>query len=226
MKDWIDLLYIMDFVAIGILLTAISINALGRIESWITAYTLNSWLLSILIFFVAVKNPEHHLFLASTLTLASKGVLLPFFLKSIVGQIKGTRTHTIETYLSNSVSLIISGIIIAIVYVSLGKGIFVTGFSSFVLKISVAVILIGLFIMITRKSAITQIIGLLFMENGVFLAGFSLTFGMPTIVELGVVFDLLMIVIIMGVFMVQIKHKFSSTTSDVADMDQLTNLKG
>jgi hydrogenase-4 component E len=158
---------------------------------------------------------------ASTLTFASKGVLLPFFLKRIVKQMK--KTQVVETYLSTSLSLIISGIIIAIVYVSLGKGIFVTGFSSFVLKISVAVILIGLFIMITRKSAMTQILGLLFMENGVFLAGFSLTFGMPTIVELGVVFDLLMIVIIMGVFMIQIKQKFSS---EAADIDQLTNLKG
>jgi hydrogenase-4 component E len=221
MKDWIDLLYVMDFVSIGILITAISINSLSQIDAWIKAYMINSWLLSLLIFFVAVKNPEHHLYVASTLTFASKGVLLPFFLKSIVKQMK--KVQVVETYLSTSLSLIISGIIIAIVYVSLGKGIFVTGFSSFVLKISVAVILIGLFIMITRRSAIAQILGLLFMENGVFLAGFSLTFGMPSIVELGVVFDLLMIVIIMGVFMVQIKQKFSS---DVADMDQLNNLKG
>ena len=221
MKDWMDLLYVMDFVSIGILITAISINSLSQIEAWIKAYMINSWLLSLLIFFVAVKNPEHHLYVASTLTFASKGVLLPFFLKSIVKQMKNVQV--VETYLSTSLSLIISGIIIAIVYVSLGKGIFITGFSSFVLKISVAVILIGLFIMITRRSAIAQILGLLFMENGVFLAGFSLTFGMPSIVELGVVFDLLMIVIIMGVFMVQIKQKFSS---DVADMDQLTNLKG
>ena len=128
MKDWIDLLYIMDFVSIGILLTAISINALDRIETWIKAYMINSWLLSLLIFFVAVKDPEHHLYLASTLTFASKGVLLPFFLKSIVSQMK--KTHVVETHLSTSLSLIISGIIIAIVYVSLGKGIFVTGFSS------------------------------------------------------------------------------------------------
>ena len=221
MKDWMDLLYVMDFVSIGILITAISINSLSQIEAWIKAYMINSWLLSLLIFFVAVKNPEHHLYVASTLTFASKGVLLPFFLKSIVRQMK--KVQVVETYLSTSLSLIISGIIIAIVYVSLGKGIFITGFSSFVLKISVAVILIGLFIMITRRSAIAQILGLLFMENGVFLAGFSLTFGMPTIVELGVVFDLLMIVIIMGVFMIQIKQKFSS---EAADIDQLTNLKG
>ena len=221
MKDWMDLLYVMDFVSIGILITAISINSLSQIEAWIKAYMINSWLLSLLIFFVAVKNPEHHLYVASTLTFASKGVLLPFFLKSIVRQMK--KVQVVETYLSTSLSLIISGIIIAIVYVSLGKGIFVTGFSSFVLKISVAVILIGLFIMITRRSAIAQILGLLFMENGVFLAGFSLTFGMPSIVELGVVFDLLMIVIIMGVFMIQIKQKFSS---EAADIDQLTNLKG
>lgn len=53
------------------------------------------------------------------------------------------------------------------------------------------------------------------------MAGFSLTSGMPIIVELGILFDLLMVVIILGIFMIQIKHKFSS-----ADLDQLTTLKG
>ena len=73
--------------------------------------------------------------------------------------------------------------------------------------------------MITRRKAITQVLGLLFMENGLFLAGFSLTFGMPIIVELGILFDMLMGVIILGVFIVQIRRNFSSV-----DLDSLTTL--
>lgn len=75
--------------------------------------------------------------------------------------------------------------------------------------------------MITRRKAITQVIGLLFMENGLFLAGFALTFGMPTIIELGLLFDLLMAVIILGIFTIQIKRAFVSS-----DLDRLTTLKG
>lgn len=59
------------------------------------------------------------------------------------------------------------------------------------------------------------------MENGLFLAGFSLTFGMPILIELGVLFDMLMGVIILGIFVVQIKRSFLST-----DLDKLTTLRG
>lgn len=204
---------------VAILLTAVSLNAMKRLESYIKAYVFNSWFLSLLIFLVAAKEGNTHLYIAAFLTLTTKGLLLPLFLRSIVRKM-GT-THIVEPYISNTLSLIISGILIAIVYVSLGKGIFVTGFSSYVLKIAIAVILMGLFIMITRKKAVTQVLGLLFMENGLFMAGFSLTSGMPTIIELGILFDVLMLVIILGVFTIQIKHKFSS-----ADLDHLTTLKG
>jgi hydrogenase-4 component E len=75
--------------------------------------------------------------------------------------------------------------------------------------------------MITRKKALIQVIGLLFMENGLFLAGFALTFGMPLIIELGVLFDMLMAIIILGLFIIQIKKSFASS-----DLDKLTILKG
>jgi len=217
MKNWFDLLYVIDFISVGILITAVSMNAVRRLESCVRAYILNSWFLSILIFFVAVKTGNPHLYVAASLTLATKGILMPIFLSKMVRQIKAT--HFVEPYLSNSLSLTIAGILVAIVYTSLREGILVTGFSVHILKISIAVILIGLFIMITRRKAITQVLGLLFMENGLFLAGFSLTFGMPIIVELGILFDMLMGVIILGVFIVQIRRNFSSV-----DIDSLTTL--
>lgn len=219
MKSWIQVFSIIDLISVGILLTAIVMNALTRLESYVRVYTFNSWLLSSLIAIVAFMVGETHLYIASVTTLLSKGIVIPLFLKKIVRRMKVT--HDIEPYISNTLSLAISGILVAVVYTSLREGIFVTGVSRNALQISVAVILIGLFIMITRRKAITQVIGLLFMENGLFLAGFSLTYGMPIIIELGVLFDMLMGVIILGIFSVQIKRAFTS-----ADLDKLTTLKG
>ncbi len=219
MKNWIEAFSVIDFISVGILLTAVAMNAFRRLESCVRTYTVNSWLLSSLIAIVAFMIGETHLYIAAALTLITKGILLPVFLRRIVKQMKVT--HDVEPYINNALSLTISGILVAVVYASLSAGIFVSGFSRNVLQISIAVILIGLFIMITRRKAITQVIGLLFMENGLFLAGFSLTFGMPTIIELGVLFDMLMGVIILGIFAIQIKRVFTSS-----DLDKLTILKG
>lgn len=219
MKNWIEAFSVIDFISVGILLTAIAINTLKRLESCVRAYTLNSWLLSLLTVVTAFMVGETHLYIASAVTLISKGVVIPLFLRKAVRQMK--ITHDVEPYISNALSLTASGILIVVVYASLKDGIFVTGFSRDVLQISIAVILIGLFIMITRRKAITQVIGLLFMENGLFLAGFSLTFGMPVLIELGVLFDMLMGVIILGFFAIQIKRVFTSS-----DLDRLTTLKG
>jgi hydrogenase-4 component E len=219
MKHWIEAFSVIDFISVGILLTAVTINALKRLESCVKAYTINSWLLSGLIAAVALLVGEAHLYIAAFITVLTKGVLIPLFLRRIVKQMKVN--HEVIPYISNSLSLTISGVLVAVVYASLKEGIFITGFSKNVLQISIAVILISLFIMITRRKAITQVIGLLFMENGLFLAGFSLTFGMPTIIELGVLFDMLMGVIILGMFAIQIKKAFAS-----ADLDKLTVLKG
>jgi hydrogenase-4 component E len=219
MRNWIQTFLVIDFISAGILLTAVSVNSLKRIESYVKAYTLNSWLLSALTAVVALMTGEAHLYAASIVTFLSKGVLIPMFLGRIVRQFKAT--HDVEPYISNALSLTISGILVVVVYASLKAGIFVTGLSKNVLQISIAVILIGLFIMITRRKAIVQVIGLLFMENGLFLAGFALTFGMPLIIELGVLFDMLMGVIILGIFLIQIKKAFASS-----NLDKLTILKG
>lgn len=219
MKNWIEAFSVIDFISVGILLTAVSVSAFRRLEACVRTYTVNSWLLASLIAIVAFMIGETHLYVAAALTLMTKGILLPIFLRRIVKQMKVTRD--VEPYISNALSLTISGILVAVVYASLRAGIFVSGFSKNVLQISIAVILIGLFTMITRRKAITQVIGLLFMENGLFLAGFSLTLGMPIIIELGVLFDMLMGVIILGIFAVQIKRVFTSS-----DLDKLTVLKG
>jgi len=218
-KEWVQSVYLIDFISVGILLTAVMMNVLKRLESCVKAYTLNSWLLASLISVIAIITGETHLYVASGITVLSKGILIPLFLGRIVRKMRVTRD--VEPYINNAVSLSISGLLVAVVYTSISDAIFIEGFSRNILQISIAVILIGLFIMITRRKAVTQVIGLLFMENGLFLAGFSLTSGMPVVIELGVLFDVLMGVIILGIFAVQIRQMFAS-----ADLDRLNTLKG
>ncbi|HEY6950769.1 MAG TPA: hydrogenase, partial [Bacteroidota bacterium] len=75
------------------------------------------------------------------------------------------------------------------------------------------------FIMISRKKAVTQIIGLLTMENGLFLSGLSITHGMPLIVEVGIFFDILVAALILGLFVFRINKSFE--TIDIAAMRSL-----
>ena len=78
------------------------------------------------------------------------------------------------------------------------------------MAISVAVVLIGFFLMITRRKAMSEIIALLVMENGIFLGAISITYGMPLIVEIGIFFDVLVAVLIMGLFAFRINQTFET----------------
>ena len=80
--------------------------------------------------------------------------------------------------------------------------------------------MIGLLMMITRRHAVTQIIGFLAMENGLFFAATSATYGMPLVVELGVAIDVLIAAFIFGIFFFHI-----NTTFDSLDVEQMARLK-
>jgi hydrogenase-4 component E len=81
--------------------------------------------------------------------------------------------------------------------------------------------LIGLFLMIGRRKALSQVIGLITMENGVYLAALVATYGLPLAVELGIFFDLLIGTLLMGVFVSRISDSFESI-----DIDRLRSLRG
>jgi len=81
------------------------------------------------------------------------------------------------------------------------------------------VVMVAFLIMITRRKAITQVVGFLSMENGLFLAATSATYGMPMVVELGIALDVLIGVIILGVFFFQIRDQFDSL--DIHHMERL-----
>ena len=87
--------------------------------------------------------------------------------------------------------------------------------------ISISVVLMGTFFMITRKNAIDQIIGFLTIENGLFVTALFATHGMPFIIDLGIFVDLLTGVLVMGLMTFKINENFDST-----NVNKLKNLRG
>ena len=89
------------------------------------------------------------------------------------------------------------------------------------LAAAVALILSAAFLMVTRNKALMQVIALLVLENGIFLAALVTIFGMPLIIEIGIVFDLLMGLLLMGIFVFRIRDTF-----DHLDVSRLRRLRG
>jgi hydrogenase-4 component E len=95
------------------------------------------------------------------------------------------------------------------------------GVSHHLIGVALSMLLIGLFLMATRKKAITQILALLTVENAVFLVAVGVTPGMPLVVELGISFDVILAVLILGVLVQRIVGRFESM-----DVSRLSKLKG
>ncbi len=87
--------------------------------------------------------------------------------------------------------------------------------------VSLSMLLMGLFLMVTRRKAVTQILALLTVENAVFLVALGATSGMPLVVELGISFDVIVAVLVLGILVHRIVDRFESM-----DVSRLSKLKG
>jgi hydrogenase-4 component E len=95
------------------------------------------------------------------------------------------------------------------------------GVSHQVVGVALSMVLMGLFLMVTRRKALTQILALLTIENAVFLVAVGATSGMPLVVELGISFDVILAVLVLGVLVNRIVDRFESM-----DTSRLSNLRG
>lgn len=208
-----------DILAVLMLMTTIVLVGTSRLRTSIWAYAIRSFLLTWVSGLIAYLSGIHHIFIATGISLALKVILIPGFLFYIVNKTK-VKTE-VESFINYTLSLLISCGLILIAYYSTQSIIkFENAFMGHCLPVSLAITLLGFFVMITRKKAITQILGLLAMEDGLFFAALSTSYGMPLIVELGVFFDILVSVIIMGIYVYRIKETFDSI-----DTDSLRELK-
>ncbi len=191
----------------------------------IRAFAVQSLLLAGIANTVAYFNGATHIYIAAALTLLFKAILLPVMLQRLVTRIDIRRE--IEPLVNVPVSVVISGLLTLLAYVVAeplqfrsDTGI-VAGLGRNTLPAAIALFLIGFFMMISRRKALTQVLALLSLENGLFLAAISLTYGMPLIVELGIFFDVLVAVLILAILVYRIRETFDSM-----DVSRLSRLKG
>lgn len=206
--------------AAGMLVTAYLMVAQRALFTSIRLYGLQSILLGGVAIVMGLADHRPHLFTSAALTITLKGVVIPWFLMRVIDRIGIHRE--IEPILNVPSSLIIClGLTVVGYRVSTGLAEGAGGAAHHVIGVSLSMLLMGLFLMVTRRKAVTQILALLTVENAVFLVALGATTGMPLIVELGISFDVIVAVLVLGVLVRRIVDRFESM-----DVSRLSKLRG
>lgn len=208
------------FIVSLIVLSSIIMTGCHRLETIIRLFALQSFGLVIVILISGIARNSHGAFVISGITLLGKCILIPWVLTFVLDKVKIRRE--VETYIGLPASMLICCMVSAFVfYITTNYKIANEVMSSSLLSASVSMILIGLFIMMTRKKAITQILGLYVMENGIFALSIDTIFDMPLVVEMGIFLDLLIGAMVMAIYVYRIKQSF-----DTINVEELQELKG
>jgi hydrogenase-4 component E len=190
----------------------------------IRAFGLQSSLLASIAVTVAYFNHAPQMYIVAALTLVFKAILVPIVLDRLV--IKIEMRQEIEPFVNVPLSVVLSGLLTLLAYVvaeSFQRPLdaAAAGLGHNTLAVAIALFLIGFFMMVNRRKALTQAVALLCLENGLFLAAISLTYGMPLLVELGILFDLVVAVMVLGILVYRIQETFDSM-----DVSRLSRLRG
>jgi hydrogenase-4 component E len=208
-----------------VLVLQIAMVAQRWIVTNIRIFAAQSFCLAAIANTIAYFNHAPHIYVAAALTLVVKTILVPVVLERLVARIE--IRQEIEPILNVPLSVVISGALTLVGYVLAesfyrpeeGPAAATLGHNA--LAVAISLFLIGFFMMINRRKALTQVLALLSLENGLFLAAISLTYGMPLIVELGVFFDVLVAVMVLGILIYRIRETFESM-----DVSRLRRLRG
>ncbi|MCE5360133.1 MAG: formate hydrogenlyase [Acidithiobacillus sp.] len=207
--DWFSLSSLLKFLAAWMLLLSFALLAQRRLLSLIHLLAWQGVTLAVSTALVAELTGDRLLWLSATLTLALKGLLVPTLLHRLLRrlQVRGD----VEMSL-NVASTQLIGIVLVIFAFALAAPLSgaLPAATHGMLGIALAAFLLAFLMMITRRKAISEVVGFLAMDNALFFAATSATLGMPLIVELGVALDALIAFVILGVFFFHIRESFES----------------
>ena len=168
---------------------------------------------------VILHPASWHLGFVSLGMVLVKGFIIPLLLSRAISRL--TLTRDVQPFLGYLPTLVFGAICTALSFAFVGKLPLTPQHQGLmIVPAAIATLLTGLIVLTTRRKAITQVIGYLVMENGIFIFGQLLTTAMPLMVEAGVLLDLLVGIFIMGIIIGHIRTEFSST-----DTTRLTTLR-
>lgn len=207
-----------NLLAAILLLMSFAMISQRRILSLIHLYTAQGLVLVLATAIVGYVTHQSHLYISAGMTLVLKVILIPWLLHRVIGRLNVR--WDVET-LINIPTMMIVGIVLVVFAFNLALPIskLSVSIARGTLGIALACVLLSFMMMITRSKAVPQVIGFLSMENGLFFAATAATYGMPMVVELGIALDVLVGILILGVFMFQIREQFDSL--DIRHMEKL-----
>lgn len=210
---------LINLFATLILLLSFAMISQRRIVSLINLFMMQGMALVVTSFLLGYATNQPDLYVSGALTLVLKVILIPWMLHRMIRKLNVR--WDVETLLNVPTTMLVG---IALVIFSFSLALPVSRLSSSLaggsLGIALSCVMLSFLMLITRSKAVPQVIGFLSMENGLIFAATAVTNGMPMIVEFGIALDVLVGVLILGVFMFQIREKF-----DTLDIHHLETLK-
>jgi hydrogenase-4 component E len=199
----------------GLVLLSFVMLYQDRLPALLNVYAAHALVLALSVAWQADIQGEPHLYVTAAITLGFKAVAIPLALHRIVERLGIHRE--IETAVGIGLTMLAG---IALVALSMVLMLRVTAAATPIaredLAFALAVVLLGLLIMVTRRNAVGQVVGFMSLENGLVLAATGAK-GMPLVVEIGVAFSILIALIVIGIFLFRIRERFD--TVDVRALD-------
>ncbi len=212
MTTWIDIFLL------TLVLTNFRLLASSRLGAIIQTTVLQAIALSVFMLLMAVKPLSLYIILLSVITFTVKGIVLPWLLKRAMREADVQRE--VRPIIGYSASVLIGVILLGLCFIIFMPMKATVLGSAFLMPGALFTTLTGLMMIISRKNALTQVVGYLVMENGIYAFGVILAVEEPLLVEMGVLLDVFVAVFVMGITVYQISREF-----DHIDTDRLSELK-
>ena len=202
-----------------ILLTAFAFLMQNRIYSMITTFLCQSALLAVAMFLHAMKSSETELYISAVLTIVLKVIFVPLLLRYFVRKLN--IRHKV-TSIKHPLLLLLGAAALVLFCYRLIIPINTVSWThdNNTIAVAMAVMLLGMLLLITHRKAISHVIGFMSMENGIFFAALVATKGMPMLVEIGIIVDVLVAALLFGVLFLRLRCSIDSL-----DVDRLNLLR-
>jgi len=206
----------------GVLILSFALLYQRRLFGVLKIYALQALLLAAAAAWQANAQDAPHLYITAGIALVFKAIVIPVALHRIIVTLNIHRA--IETALGIGPTMVVG---VSLVALSILLVLPVTAASGALTRESLAaalsIVLLGLLMMITRRNAVSQVVGFMSMENGLILAAVGVK-GMPLVVELSIAFSVMVAFIIFGIFFFHIRERFD--TLDVHDIERFRGERG
>ncbi|HEX9108492.1 MAG TPA: hypothetical protein VF832_14710 [Longimicrobiales bacterium] len=208
---------LIDILGGLLLFTMLLILAAGQLFRAIYAVAAQAVFLGIAGAVLAAATGNVDLWIIAGITIVAKAVLLPWLLMVVVSRVHISRE--IESVMPASLTLILAaGIVVLAFHLNASLGPVRQAITGNALPVGVTLILIGVLVMASRRKALVQMVGLFASENGIFFTAMAVSQGMPLIIEIGVILDVVLGALVMGILVLRVR---SSVDTDIADLEDL-----